>query len=48
MGKEKKSGANIETKVAPSLKEKFRRKCMRNGTNMSQVLRDLIQGYVKK
>lgn len=48
MGREIKNGAKIETKVAPSLKEKFERKVNKNGTSMSQALRDMIQGYVKK
>lgn len=48
MGAEKKNGAKIETKVAPSLKEKFERKVKKNNDSMAAVLRNFIQVYVKK
>jgi hypothetical protein len=48
MGRESKSGVKVETKVAPSLKEKFERKVKKNNDSMASVLRNFIQVYVKK
>lgn len=47
MGTEKKSGKKVESKLAGSLHAKFMRKCEKNGTSAAQVIRDLIQKYVK-
>lgn len=44
---ERKNGAKVETKVAPSLKKKFERKCKKQNISMAQVLRDFIQGFVR-
>lgn len=47
MGIEKKAGKKVETKLAPSTYNKFKAKCKKNGTSQAQVLRDLVQGYLK-
>jgi hypothetical protein len=44
----KTSGVKIETHVAPSLRQKFKRKAAKNNTSMKQILRDFIQKYVKE
>ena len=43
----KSRGQKVETFIAPSLHKKFKSKVGKNATTMSQVIRDLIQKYVK-
>jgi hypothetical protein len=48
MGIEKKNGKKVETKLAASLFQQFKSKAKKSNTSMAQVLRDLVQGYVKE
>lgn len=49
MPTEKKSkGVKTETVISPSLKKRFAAKCKKQNISQSQVLRDLIQAFVKK
>ena len=42
------SRAKITVEVAPSLREKANRKAKKQNTSLSQVLRDFLQGFVKR
>lgn len=49
MPKETKSGSvKIEFALAESLKKKLQAKCKKQNISVSQVLRDQVQGYLKK
>ncbi|WP_158069961.1 hypothetical protein [Cnuella takakiae] len=41
------SKAKVTAELSPSLRDKFNRKCKKNGTSAAQQLRDLIQQFVK-
>lgn len=47
MGLEKKNGKKVETQLAATLFQQFKSKVKKSKTSMAQVLRDLVQGYVK-
>lgn len=48
MATEQKSGHTVETAIHHALKQKFKKKVKASGSSMAQVLRDLIQKYVKE
>lgn len=47
MPAEKRNGKVVSTKLAPSLHAKFKAKCKKGNITMSEVSRNLIQGYMK-
>jgi predicted HicB family RNase H-like nuclease len=47
MGTEKKSGVKVESSVAVSLHRKLRAKARKSNSSIAQIIRDLLQKYVK-